>query len=478
MSVTTRSMLPRIYMGVVAGVLALLCTVLGLVTIPAMMATRGSQSTAGDWTTYLGDNAHSGYNALESAIKPTTAPHLRHLWTHSAASSISTQPVVTNGRVFWGSGDGYEHATDSNTNASLWATYLGVTYSTGCFTATFGVTSTATIATVGSTLIDFVGGGNGTFYALNAMSGTIIWRTVLGSSPARFIWSSPVVYAGHVYVGLASLGDCPLVQGALFEMNATSGAIEQTFHVVPAGCTGGGIWSTPTIDEAKNLLYVTTGNDGPCLSREPYTFAVVQLNATSLAPLSSWQVPPSQRGTDGDFGSTPTLFSATINGSTTSMLGVANKNGVYYAFRRSSISAGSVWTRQIATGGGGCPQCGDGSISPSTWDGTTLYTAGGHTLIGGQSCAGGLRALNPATGAIIWAHCLLSGPVLGATMGVPGLVVVCQGHAVLIVSSSTGNTLFSFVDPKNLFYGAPVISGGRLYVGNLDGNLYAFKPAR
>ncbi|MDQ2902759.1 MAG: PQQ-binding-like beta-propeller repeat protein [Chloroflexota bacterium] len=478
MPVTTRSMLPRMYMGVVAGVLALLCTVLGLVAIPAMVASRSPQPTAGDWTTYLGDNAHSGYNALESAINPTTAPHLQRLWTHNVASSISTQPVVTNGRVFWGSGDGYEHATDSNTNASLWATYLGVTHSIGCFTGTFGVASTATIATVGSTLRDFVGGGNGIFYALNAMSGAIIWKTVLGSSPGRFIWSSPVVYAGHVYVGLASLGDCPLVQGELFEMNATSGTIEQTFHAVPAGCTGGGIWSTPTIDEATNLLYVTTGNDGSCASAEPYTFAVVQLDATSLAPLSSWQVPPAQRGIDGDFGATPTLFNATINGSATRMLGVANKNGMYYAFNRSTISAGPVWTRQIATGGGGCPQCGDGSLSPSTWDGTALYAAGGHTFIGGQSCAGGLRALNPATGAIIWARCLLSGPVLAATMGVPGLVVVCQGHAVLIVSSLTGSPLFSFLDPKNLFYGAPVISGGRLYVGNLDGNLYAFKPAR
>src|ERR1700724_1160765 len=77
---------------------------------------------------------------------------------------------------------------------------------------------------------------------------------------------------------------------------------------------------------------------------------------------------------NSDFGSTPTLFTATINGNLTSLLGVANKNGIYYALKRDALGSGPVWEDTIANGGQ-CPECGDGSISPSAWDGTTLYAA-------------------------------------------------------------------------------------------------------
>ncbi len=39
------------------------------------------------------------------------------------------------------------------------------------------------------------------------------------------------------------------------------------------------------------------------------------------------------------------------------MVGVANKNGKFYAFNRSAINSGPVWKAQIANGGD-CPQCG------------------------------------------------------------------------------------------------------------------------
>ena len=418
-------------------------TMLALVIIAASMFVIYSRSqtahaAAGDWPTYLGNAQRSGFNSAETIINVTSAPNLKMHWKYQAGgyisvNYISVQPIEAHGMIYWGSWDGNEHATNRN-GAQVWQTGLGYTYSSQCDDLV-GVASTATIATVGisgkSTPVVFVGGGNASFYALNATTGAIIWQTSLGTSPDNFIWSSPVYYRGSIYIGLASLGDCPLVQGKLFRLNATTGAIQNTFNVVPSGCTGGGVWGSPTIDASDGSVYFATGNPGSCSSNEPYATSLVKLKASNLSFINSWQVPQNQQVSDGDFGATPTLFSAVIGGVTRSLVGVVNKNGIYYALDRTAISHGYVWSAKIATVGGGCgPDCGDGSISSSAWDGSTLYIAGGQTTIGGVSCQGSLRAVNPATGTFIWEHCMTQGPVLGAVTMVPGVAVVGEGNTL------------------------------------------------
>jgi polyvinyl alcohol dehydrogenase (cytochrome) len=246
--------------------------------------------------------------------------------------------------IYWGWWDGDEHATDRN-GTQVWQTGLGYTFSSQC-NELVGVASTATVATVSiggkSTPVVFVGGGNARFHALNATTGAIIWQTSLGTSPGNFIWSSPVYYRGSIYIGLASLGDCPLVQGKLFKLNATKGAIQNTFNVVPSGCTGAGVWGSPTIDSSDGSVYFATGNPGSCSSNEPYATSLVKVKASNLSFIDSWQVPQNQQVSDRDFGATPTLFSAVIGGVTHSLVGVVNKNGIYYALDRKAISHGYV----------------------------------------------------------------------------------------------------------------------------------------
>jgi polyvinyl alcohol dehydrogenase (cytochrome) len=393
--------------------------------------------------------------------------------------SITTQPVEANGLIYWGSWDGNEHATNLN-GTQVWQKGIGYTFDSQC-NNTVGVASTATFKTVSingtSTPVLFVGGGNATFYALNANTGATLWSTSLGSSPDHFIYSSPAFYKGSIYIGLASFGDCPLVQGLLFKLNAATGAIQHIFSVVPSGCVGGGIWGSPTIDPSDGSVYFATGNDGSCSKGEPYSIALVKVSASNLSYISSWQVPSSQRMSDSDFGSTPTLFSATIGGVQHLLVGVANKNGIYYAFDRSSISTGPLWQANIATIGGGCgPECGDGSIAPSAWDGSTLYVAGGQTTIAGVSCKGSVRALAPDTGKFIWEHCLQNGPVLGAVSLVPGVAVVGEGNTLAVLATTDGHTLYTYQDTNSgaLFYGPASISNGILYIGDIDGYLFAF----
>jgi len=68
------------------------------------------------------------------------------------------------------------------------------------------------------------------------------------------------------------------------------------------------------------------------------------------------------------------------------------------------------------------------------------------------------------------------GPVLGAVVAAPGIVVVEGGHELVVADSSSGKTLFTYKEPgaRALFYAAPSISAGVLYAANMDGKLYAF----
>ena len=441
--------------------------VISIALIPSVLATHAA---SGDWTTYMADNGRSGFNPNETIITPSTAPNLKLKWIHTAGGDVTAQPVEANGLVYWGSWDGYEHATKLD-NTRVWSTNVGTTTDSSCSPPRVGVASTATIGTVTingtATSVDFVGGGNGKFYAINALTGSIIWQKTLGSPPSHFLWSSPALFNNSIYMGVSSLGDCPLVQGQLIQLDATSGSIQHAFNVVPSGCTGGSVWSSPTIDEAAGTVYISTGNQGSCSTSESNTIALVELSASDLSFIHHWQVPASQQIGDGDFGATPTLFTTT---SGTPMVGLENKNGLFYAFNRADIASGPVWSTKLATS--------RGSISTAAWDGHTLYVGGNGVTLSGTSCPGSVSALNPDTGAIKWQHCMKASPVTGAVIAVPGLVILGQGTYLMVLDATSGNTLFRYNDTNSgsRFWGWASVSNGVLYIGNKDGRLYAFAP--
>ena len=465
----------------VLGIVSLIIIVGSALVVGVLQPQKPVRAVASsdEWTTYLHDPGHSGFNSAETIINPSSAGSLNLLWTATAGSTISTQPVVANGMIYWGSWDGIEHATNLN-GTQAWTADLGTATSSSCGGASLGIASSATVATVRidgtPTSVVFVGGDT-QLYALNASTGAIIWHTPIGPTPLQdtVIWSSPVFYHRSIYISTSSLGDCPVIQAQIFRLNAATGIIQNVFNVVPNGCTGAGVWGSSTIDKSNGTLYFATSASGPCSQAEIYADAIVQLNATNLAFMSSWQVPAAQQGTDLDFGSTPTLFRATIGGTVHQMVGVANKNGIYYALDEANISNGPVWTDTLAVGGQG-PEDGDGSISPSAWDGTALYVGGGNTTIGGQSCQGGLRALNPATGAFIWERCMTDGPVIGGVTLVPGVVAVGEGTALWLMATSDGHDLFKQWDlsTDSKYYAGPTIDNGVVYIANKDGNLYAY----
>jgi outer membrane protein assembly factor BamB len=437
------------------------------------LAAPASAAPTGDWSTYLSDRGRSGFNAAETIITRSTVGGLHAAWT-ARSGAVSAEPVQAGGVVYYGSWDGVERAVDASNGKQLWSVFLGKTTKSTCEPPSVGVASSATVGTIPvhgvPTQAVFVGGGDHNFYALDAATGSVIWKRALGTTSTTFLWSSPLFYRGIIYEGVSSFGDCPLIRAKVVSIRATNGAIRHTLFTAPSGCTGASVWGSPTVDTTTGDVYFTTGNGGRTC-REPLSVALVRASS-DLSLLSSWQVPANTIGTDSDFGSTPTLFTAAGR----PMVGVQNKNGIYYAFDRRSIGRGPVWQTKISKPGE-CPECGDGNIAPSAWDGTHLYVGGTSSTIKGVNCRGAVDALQPANGAIVWQECMRDGPVIGAVTAVPGVIFAGEGPFFKAFDASTGKTLLIFHDASSgsNFWGPAAISNGTVYIGNQDGKLVALR---
>jgi len=440
-----------------------------------------TSTTSSDWTAYFGGNDRTGFGANDNVFNPTSVPNLGLAWqaadTGKPDPGVFSQPVVSNGLVYWGSFDGYERATNMSGKA-VWQTFLGTTAPPNCQpvgpnSIEAGVAGTGTVTTDvpvnGATSVLYVAGGNSIMYALNAATGAVLWSYNVGGNPNTFLWDSPVVFGNSVYIAVASFGDCPLVQGQLLQLNRVTGALQNQFNVVPNGCDGGGIWGSPTLDAAAGTIYFDTGTGSDNCPNTPAPPAVYEVRASDLSLVGMWALPPAQQVGDADFGTTPTLFNGVIGGKSEPLVGVSNKNGIFYAFQRDALPSGPVWSTRIALNGS-APTLGTGDIASAAFDGTTLYVGGDNST----GCSGTINALNPSTGAFIWQHCFTDGGFVmgGATATSGGVVAVGEGSHIVVLSSATGASLFTFTG-TGPFWGPPSFAEGMLFEGDMAGNLYA-----
>ncbi len=442
-------------------VLLLLSGVIG--TIARLKASQGA--TTDDWSMYLHDPGRSAASG-DTNLSTSNAGQLTKLWSFKTGGVIAASPTIVSGTVYVGSWDGYEYALNAATGAQKWRTYLGITNANPvCSPPTAGISSAAAVQNG----VVYVGGGDSYWYALDAATGTILWKVFTGDNSAtggHYNWSSPLLYNGYAYIGVASMGDCPLVQGQLLRVSLSSHQVVNTFNFVPNGQIGGGIWTSPTVDSATNTLYVSTGTE--TLSTQPYSMAIVALDASSLTVKSSWKLPESAAVTDSDWSTTPTLFT---DASGRQLVVAANKNGIAYAFNRSNLSSGPVWTKQLAVGGQ-CPQCGNGSLSSGAFANGKLYLGGGTTTINGTNYQGSVREVDPATGNFLWQHGA-PGVVIAAIAYTNGLIIDGAGSVLEVLNSSTGAPLYTNAI-GGAIYAAPTISNGTIFTGNTNGSVFAF----
>src|SRR5690349_8479794 len=393
----------------------ILAVLLGLAVVASSPKSAAQTS---DWPAYLHDATHSSYNALATAITTANAASLTQNWTFTdrpptmtgqPAVGFNASPTVYNGVVYLGSNTGQFYALNESNGAILWHRLLGFTKGTSCRIPR-GITSTAAVATdpVSGTLTVYVGGGNGFLYALNAANGQIIWKKMVVSlgmtDDEGYVWSSPLIVNGVVYMGVSSQCDNPLIRGGIKSYDQHTGAPLHVYWTTPKNTVGASVWTSPASDQ--NFVWLTIGNGDVGDS-----FAIDRLSPT-LSFQTKWTVPDTQ-GTDLDWGSSPTLFQATLNDTPTQMVGANQKNGTFYAFKAINLEEGPVWMRTIGTSGqlGTIGTC----LAAPIWDADhgQLFVASNQTTIQSQTFAGSIRSLDPATGAVIWETGVTAGPVMG-----------------------------------------------------------------
>jgi polyvinyl alcohol dehydrogenase (cytochrome) len=478
---------------------------LGLLAVTALMA--DSQPPSSDWPMF-GQNLQNTATTAENSISAKTAGQLKMKWAFTTGGDVSARAAVVGGVAYFPDWAGNLYAINAGNGKLVWSHQLSDYGLTGSFNGVYH--SRTTPAVVGGTV--YVGTQEGGYLlAINAASGTLVWKTRMEpTDPYAIISTSPAVANGVVYTGVASIAEgatlynislaTAVARGSAVAVNAATGAIKWKTYMVPSGYTGGGVWgSNPVVDAARNTLFVSTGNNYTTSGDSPdnHVDSIVALNLTTGAVKwatklvtwnqaeygvtdgsDDWNVDclfpllgapgvgpqcPSPYGPDYDFGSAPNLITyKTAKGSKT-IIGAGQKSGIYYAL--DPDTGAELWHTQVGPGSalGGMEW---GSAS----DGKRIYVqianlyAIPHENGGGN--AGSWSALDPATGQILWQTADPNGAVDIAPMTVANGVVYAASMAgdqadqtMFALDAATGQILWGFAAGSSVNAGATVANG-------------------
>jgi polyvinyl alcohol dehydrogenase (cytochrome) len=426
--------------------------------------------TAQDWPMYLKDLTHSSFASSETHLNQNQISNLQRTWDLSVGAPLAAGVTVSNGVLYFGDWSGYFHAVNAQTGTELWETFVGKAPDPQVPDCDPGIGVTSQAIVIGNTV--YVGGGDSAVYALDRATGNQIWRVSLADpASGSYIWSSIVPYQNAIYLGVASLGDCPLVRGAVVRIDPSDPQQPLIRYLMDPDETGAGVWTTPAINAATNTMFLNTGNgDIQDISTGNWSEAMLAVDASTLEIKASFLLPPDEVDADLDWGSSPTLF-APPGG--VPMVAATAKDGVLYALQQSDLSL--VWKTQIAVG---CvdPQAGCGSLSTPAFDGVTLFVGGGVRESAGDF-NGSLYAINPANGSVIWVRDL-DGPVIAPVTVANGLVFVSSTTGFEIFHAATGQLLWH--DRINsMIFSQPVVVNGTVFTTYLSGEAaaWAIPPA-
>jgi len=460
-------------------------------------APSSAMAASSDWPQYLHGPQHSSLSAT-TAFTTANASSVHRLWHFSPAAvsgkpapKLDASPTVVGSRLYIGSQAGMFYTLNAGAGTVVWQRQLDVETHHTC--AAGGISATAAVVKDPTTgKLTVYAAGARFLYALNASTGAILWKTMIGPADPPMVngsynWSSPTVVAGHIYMGLSSRCDTPLIQGGVVELDQHTGGILKTWHSVPDGSLGGSVWSSVAATANGKNVWVSTGNEcDPTINTCPSGDQVGDSNSIvhlsgSLTRLQAWQAPGTLgSGQDSDFGSSPTLFGS---GSTPPDVGACNKNGRYFALTANPLGSSPFWTDQLGAVAGSLSMC----IASGVWNGKAgaLYASGNGTTIGGTAYGGSVRQVNPATGAYIWQRGLPC-----AVMGTPSLdaagVLAVGTYAgctpstsktgAYLLNASTGASLATLPVNNGKVFSQPVFAGTSLYVATESSGLYAFGP--
>jgi polyvinyl alcohol dehydrogenase (cytochrome) len=449
-------------------------------------------------------------------------PRLKVKWAFGyRATYIYGQPTIVGGRVYASSSAGRVYSLDAKTGCTHWT-----------FDAADAVRTAVSIIKIqtdtpkGARLAAVFGDDTATVYALDADSGKPIWKKKLDPHPDARITGAPVFYEQRLYVPVSSLEElsggapnyeCCKFRGSVASLDARDGRVLwQTYTIDQTakpyrktangtqlyGPAGGSVWSAPTLDPKRGVLYVGTGNsytDVPTqrtdsiLALELKTGAIRWVNQLREKDnyIVGCETPaaagkgdcPGTLGPDVDFGTSPILRTL-ANGR--QLLLTGEKSGQVYAL--DPDSGKQVWAAQVGAGS---------SLGGIEWgsaaDLTRMYAAVSDAA---TAKPGGLSALLIADGKQLWhadppppqcswgpRNCLTAQSQ--AVSAIPGAVFSgSQDGHLRAYASQDGKVIWDFDTAQtfatvngvagvggSLDHGGPTIAGGMVYVNSGYGRI-------
>ncbi len=363
-------------------------------------------------------------------------PKLKLKWAfgYPKAQRARSQPLVALGAVYVGSQDGTVHALDFATGCTRWTFRASAEVRTAIQMDGW-VAGTPAPARP----LLYFGDLMARVYAVDALTGQLVWKTKVDDHPNATVTAAPVLYDGRLYVPVSSLevssaGDpkyaCCTFRGSIHALDAKTGATIWQSYTIPAapsrtgttsvgtailGPSGAPIWNTPVLDTKRGVLYAGTGENysSPADDRSDALLAFrltdgKVLWARQKTSGDAWNVGcmlknancPKEEGPDVDFGAA-SILSTLPDG--TDVLLAGQKSGDVYAVRPEDGSF--VWHRKVGRGG-----IQGGVHFGMALDGNTLYVPisdmTGEEAEGTNKNKGppraGMHALNATTGEVLW----------------------------------------------------------------------------
>jgi len=386
-------------------------------------------STGSVWNGWGVTGANSRFQTQPGgSLTEASVSRLKLKWAFGfpGESSVSSQPVVVGGRLYIGSVAGAVYSLDARTGCIHWM-----------FETKSGVRSAVSIGKgPGGVLTAFFGDLQTNVYAVNALTGKQLWQVRVEDHPIARVTGSPTLYEGVLYVPIASREEsqpanpkyeCCTARGGVAALNASTGKrIWKTYTVGAAprpigknsagtqmyGPSGGGIWSSPTVDPKLKRIYAGTGNSysppavgttdaiiafdmktGKIVWAQQSTSGDVW-NGACMTRAASHANCPLGESPDFDYGSSPVLVD--LPGGKR-MLVAGAKSGVAQGFdpdRQGEV----VWKQPLGSGG-----FDEGIIWGPAADNEKMYAALDTDAEHGSKQGGGLFALDLATGSKVWA---------------------------------------------------------------------------
>lgn len=469
-----------------------------------------SAKAAGNWPGWSPTFSNTRFQAAAAAhLTVAKVARLKLKWAFGFPGDDVAfgAPTILGDALFIGSAGGTVHAINAKTGCIYWT-----------FPANGPVRAAPLVVRNGSGYSVFFGDQIGWFYALDARTGKPIWQRRVEDHEATRLTGAAAFDAGVLFVPAASWEEarsispdypCCTFRGSITAIRAADGSpVWKTYLVDPPqkigvttqgkpifGPSGVPVWSAPTVDARRGLLYIATGDNysepataesDAVMALQIKTGKIVWSQQTTSGDIFNGSCSvngpncPSNPGPDLDYGSSVML----VRVSGRDLLIAGQKSGVVYAFdpnRKEKI----LWQARVGKGGsGGGVQWGMTSDGKNAYaavsDAVRLPGSGGSIATGGEAAfdpveGGGLTALRVADGSKAWFApsypCAPPRPGCspaqsGALSSIPGIVFSGSLDAHLrAFSTEDGRLLWDFDTARDY----STVNGISARGGSLDG---------